>query len=443
MDQRMLARDIVMRLREAGHEAYLAGGCVRDSLLGVEPKDFDVATSATPDQVAALFPRVVPVGRAFGVQTVMEGGASVEVATFRADGPYRDGRHPASVSFTTARQDVLRRDFTINGLLGDPSDGSVRDYVGGVADLEARLLRTIGDPGDRFAEDKLRLLRAVRFAARFNLRIEEATWRAMQEHATEIGGVSPERIGREVVLCLTGPRPDAALRLLKDAGLLAVILPEVDALSQVAQSPPGHPEGDAFVHTALLLSHLPPDPPPALALAGLLHDVGKAVTATRDPDGRWRFFGHDKAGARMAADICRRLRYSRELGAAVTRLVADHMVFYGAAQRSRSSLASLLSRPDIDLLLALHRADALASDGDLYHHNFATQRRAEIGRDMANPPPRPLLTGGDLAALGYAPGPRFGRILAAVEEASRQGAIDSPEEARSFVLERFPREEQP
>jgi len=435
--RRELATGIVKRLRDAGHQAYFAGGCVRDQLLGREPLDFDVATSAPPEAVQALFRRTVPVGAQFGVILVVEDGVPFEVATFRSDDAYVDGRRPTGVHFGSARADAERRDFTINGLFLDPLGGEVVDFVGGLADLRAGIIRAIGDARARIAEDRLRMLRAVRFAARLRFTIEPVTRAAIAAAAPTITDIAAERIGDEIASILTegGARP--GFELLADTGLLVPILPEVAAMAGVAQSPDFHPEGDVFVHTMLLLEQLPAGVSETLALGALLHDVAKPPCAAQH-DGRITFYGHPAVGAEMAVAICQRLRRSRAVWERVAYLVRNHLRLVQAPEMRLSTLKKMLREEGFDELLALARIDALASNRDLRYVEFCERRRAELAAREDIRPPR-LLGGDDLIALGYAPGPRFGEILAALEEAQLEGQVGTREEAERFVAERYPR----
>ncbi len=425
---------IVRTLRGAGHEAYLVGGCVRDLLRGVAPKDYDVATSATPETVQRVFPKTVPVGAQFGVVLVLQGDASYEVATFRTDEGSADGRHPERVVFSTAKEDARRRDFTINGMFWDPIARRVLDVVGGQADLRRRVIRAIGDPAPRFAEDKLRILRAVRFSAVLGFKIEPKTWAAVVEHAREIGVVSHERIRDELIKLFTGPAPGRGLDLLDRSGLLAILLPEVAATKGVQQPPEFHPEGDVYVHTRLLLDLLK-QPSPTLALAGLFHDVGKPPTfKVRD---RIRFDGHDHVGAEMTEEICHRLRLSNEQTEQIVSAVANHMRFKDVQRMRVSTLKRMLRAPNFQEELALHRADCLASHKQLTNWRFLRQKLKEFSAPQALKPP-PLLTGRDLLAAGYPEGPQVGQILRLVEEQQLEGTVSTHAEALALVQREFP-----
>ena len=444
------ASSIVRTLREHEHKAYLVGGCVRDLLLGREPADYDVATSATPLQVMEIFPETFAVGAQFGVVLVppakdvasnvsandSDRGGLVEVATFRSDIGYSDGRHPDEVRFSQdPREDVARRDFTINGMLLDPLTDEVLDFVGGRRDLENKMLRAIGDPERRFAEDKLRMLRAVRFAARFGYSIEPSTWAAIQKLAPEIHVVSRERVRDELTKMLTEGRARDAFLLLDRSGLLGEILPEISAMKGVAQPPQFHPEGDVFVHTLLLLENLPRPCPAALAWGALLHDVGKPATFRVAPD-RIRFDGHVDVGVKMAEEICRRLRLSGDDTQQVSALVDHHMRFGQAMRMSESTLKKFLRMPHFEQHLALHRADCLASHGGLDSYQFVQKKLSEIPPEKMRPPR--LVSGEDLISAGYSPGPQFRKILDAVENAQLEGDLTSRQAAMEFVRREFP-----
>jgi poly(A) polymerase len=436
-DRRELATAIVRRLREAGHEAFFAGGSVRDQLLGREPLDFDVATSAPPDAVRALFPRTVPVGAQFGVILVVQDGIPFEVATFRSDDAYVDGRRPSRVHFGSAREDARRRDFTINALLLDPLGGDVIDFVGGQADLRAGVIRAIGDAGARIAEDRLRMLRAVRFAARLGFEIEPATRAAIVAAAPTIRDIADERIGDEIVKILTEGGARRGFALLLETGLIEHVLPEVHRMRGVAQSPDYHPEGDVFVHTLLLLEQLAAGAPETLALGALLHDVGKPPCAGVH-GGRITFYGHPAVGAEMAVAICQRLRRSRAVWERVAYLVRNHLRLTQAPEMRLSTLKKMLREDGFEELLTLARMDALASSGDLTFVEFCARRRTELAEEEDIRPQR-LLGGDDLIALGYTPGPQFTQMLAALEEAQLEGQVHTRAEAERFVTERYPR----
>jgi len=441
VDMRVAAEAVVGALRRAGHEAYFAGGSVRDLVMSQTPHDYDIATSARPEEVMALFPRTVAVGLSFGVVIVLHGGHELEVATFRADGAYVDGRHPTSVRFSSAAEDVARRDFTINGLLYDPETGQVVDHVGGQADIAARLVRCIGDPMARFGEDRLRMIRAVRFAVRFDFEMDPATWEALCRLAPAIGKVSAERIRDELLKMLTGPTPDRALRLLDASGLLAEILPEVAACKGVDQPPDYHPEGDVFEHTARALAALEPPPTQgrqgweteALWLATLLHDVGKPPTMTVTD--RIHFKGHAAVGARLAEGICRRLRLSTHHVQRTHDLVAAHMRFLDVRRMRKAKRIRFLRLDYIDDLLALHRADRLAGEGDLGQYDYCRAHLADLAPDQLRPPA--LLDGHDLQKRGVAPGPRLGALLRDLEDAQLDGEVTTRTEAEAWLAHRL------
>ncbi|HLW48878.1 MAG TPA: CCA tRNA nucleotidyltransferase [bacterium] len=423
------AAAVVARLRDAGFESYLAGGCVRDRLLGRPAADYDVATAALPAQVTALFPRTVEVGAAFGVVRVVTDDGEYEVATFRTEGPYLDGRHPSSVEFAGPREDAQRRDFTINGLFLDPAADAVLDFVGGRADLTARVVRAIGDPARRFEEDRLRMLRALRLAAELDFAIEAGTFEAVRRHAGDIGAVSAERVRDELVRMLTGPDPGRALSLLRDTGLLAAVLPEIAAEIGVPQPAEFHPEGDVFEHTRLAVAALRA-PSPALAMAALLHDAGKPGTLEYAPD-RIRFSRHDERGVQIAEAVMARLRFPRRDIDRATALVGRHMVFKDLPQMREAKRRRLFADEMFPDLLELHRADCAASHGDLMLYDWA---RAEAARIAESPPaPAPLATGHDVLARGVPPGPRVGAILEAVEDARLEGRIRTREEALALI----------
>jgi poly(A) polymerase len=433
LSSEQLAHDVVHRLRAAGYKAWLVGGCVRDLLLGHHPKDFDVATDARPDLVTELFEKAEQVGAHFGVVLVRQNGAQVEVATFRSDHLYLDGRRPEHVHFETdPRQDVVRRDFTINAMLLDPDTGAVLDYVGGRADLKQGILRAIGDPETRFGEDHLRLLRAVRFAARFKFQIDPATMAAMQRLHASILKVSAERVRDELVRILTEGGARYGFEVLQQSGLLADLLPEVAAMQGVEQPPQYHPEGDVWIHTLLLLEKLQ-NPTPTLALGALLHDVGKPPTFRVAE--RIRFDGHDEAGVKMAHQILSRLKFSNEQMERVEALVANHMRFKDVHKMRESTLKRFLRQPHFEEHLELHRLDVLSSNDRLENYEFVKQRLQEMPEEELKP--RPLLTGNDLIAAGYQPGPAFSKMLAAVEDAQLEGKVRTPAEALDLVQSQF------
>ena len=425
------ATRIVRRLRAAGHEALFAGGCVRDRLLGREASDIDIATSASPEAVQKLFPRTVAVGVQFGVVLVLEEGGEYQVATFRADGAYIDGRHPVSVTFTDAEGDARRRDFTINGLFFDPLENRILDFVGGEADLRAGILRCIGDPAARFAEDRLRLMRAVRFASTLGFRIDPATWEALRARAKDITSVSAERIREELVKTLCHHTRLQGFDLLDESGLLDVLLPEVTELKGCEQPPDFHPEGDVFVHTRLMLSLLPEEVSVPLVFAVLFHDIGKPPTAFRDPNGRIRFNGHEAISATMAEQIFERLRFSNADSEASVVAIKNHMAFKDVQNMRVATLKRFLARPTIDDEIELHRVDCLSSHGMLDNHEFLLAKREEFSHEPLIP--RPLVTGDDLIAAGWPPGPVFKRALDAVQVRQLEGTLGSREEALDWL----------
>jgi poly(A) polymerase len=428
---RQFSESVVRTLADAGHRALFAGGCVRDMLLGKTPHDFDVATAATPEQVLALFPRAIPVGVAFGVVRVLSPGdepLQVEVATFRGETTYSDGRHPDQVSFTDEKEDVRRRDFTVNGLLYDPLKKEVLDYVDGRRDLDLRRLRAIGDPKLRFAEDHLRMLRAVRFAAQLNFEIDGATFGAIKENAEKILKISAERIRDELCKMLTGPDPRKALELLKASRLLKHILPEIDIMEGVEQPPQFHPEGDVWVHTLMLLGQLQ-YAPLTLALGALFHDVGKPPTFQMAD--RIRFNQHEHVGAEMTRAIMARLKFSNEEIVRVESLVKQHMVYKDVQKMRPATLKRFLRQPHFDEHLALHKLDCMASHRDLKSYDFCRAELANAPAETLSPPP--LLSGQDLIALGYSPGPRFKEILRAVEDKQLEGEISDRDTALAYV----------
>lgn len=447
-DSRQHATDIVRTLRNHGHKAYLVGGCVRDLLLKREPADYDVATDATPQRVMEIFPQTFAVGAQFGVVLVPlpknELGASavgpgekvpiVEVATFRSDVGYSDGRHPDEVRFSSdPQEDVQRRDFTINGMLMDPVTSEVLDFVGGREDLKAGIVRTIGEPEHRFGEDKLRMLRAVRFAARFGYAIEAATFDAMQMLAAQIHQVSRERVRDELTKMLTEGRARQAFELLDDSKVLKEVLPEISALKGVEQPPQFHPEGDVFVHTMLLLEKLAPGCSPTLAWGALLHDVGKPATF-RVAD-RIRFDGHVDVGVKMAAEICGRLRFSGDETTQILALVDNHMRFADVHKMKQSTLKKFLRLPEFEEHLELHRIDCLSSNGITESYEFAREQLRTMPAEAIRP--APLITGQDLIDAGYEPGPRFKEMLEMVEDAQLEGRISSRETALELVRRSF------
>ncbi len=427
------AAAVCARLRSEGHRALLAGGCVRDLLLGRQPKDFDVATDARPERVQALFPRTVAVGAAFGVIVVVTETGHVEVATFRAEGAYSDGRHPDAVSFGDPEADAQRRDFTVNGLFLDPLSGEIVDYVDGLGDLKTKRLRAIGDPDLRFREDHLRLLRAGRFAGVLDFEVEAATAAAVRRNAALLATVSPERIQQELSKILLSPRRADALRACSELGLLPVFLPEMEAMKGVEQPPEYHPEGDVFLHTLLVLSHLPEDASLTLALGGLLHDVAKPCTFERAD--RIRFNNHDRIGAEMSVRILERLKFPNAVKERVEYLVAEHLRWKDTPNMRVSTLKRFLAAEGFDELLALYVADCKGSHGKLDFYDLCVSKKAEFGVEKLKPVK--LLTGHDLVALGMAPGPKMGEILKALEEEQLENRITTREEAIQWIRDRM------
>ncbi|MGB7132190.1 MAG: CCA tRNA nucleotidyltransferase [Candidatus Sulfotelmatobacter sp.] len=453
-----LAISIIQTLRRQGFQAYLAGGCVRDLLLNREPADYDVATSASPNEVMKIFPESYAVGAQFGVVLIPQTSSvpsvspvanevpesqqrarendTIEVATFRSDHGYTDGRHPDAVRFSQApREDVLRRDFTINGMMLDPATNEVLDFVGGREDLDLGIIRAIGDPERRFAEDKLRMLRAVRFAARFNYEIDPGTFAAIRRHARDIQLVSRERVRDELTRMLIEGHARRAFLLLDATGLLSEVLPEISAMKGVEQPPEFHPEGDVFVHTLMLLDHLPQPCPPTLAWAALLHDVGKPATFRRAPD-RIRFDNHVEVGVKIAESICKRLRFSRDDTEQILALVDNHMRFGHVMRMKESTLKRFLRLAGFDEHMALHRADSLASHGNLSTYEYLREKMRETPPQQIRP--ASLVNGDDLIAAGYAPGPKFREILEAVEDAQLEGRLQSHDAALEYVRREFP-----
>ncbi len=432
---RARAEEIVHRLREHGHEAVFAGGCVRDLLRGVAPTDYDIATSAIPSQVQEIFPKSQTVGAHFGVVIVRSGGDHFEVATFREDGDYGDGRRPKSVRFTTAEQDAQRRDFTINGLFFDPVGGQVLDFVGGRADLEARIIRAIGDPAARFREDHLRLMRAVRFATVLDFQIEPATWAAVCADAPRLAHIAIERVRDEFVKTLMHLQRVRGFDLLCDSGLMARIIPEILELKGCDQPPEFHPEGDVFVHTRLMLSLLPAAVSLPLLLAVLLHDIAKPATRTWDEEaGRIRFNGHDKLGATMTEEILRRLRFPNEVIAATTAMVANHMAFMNVQSLRTAKLRRFMARATFPDELELHRVDCLGSNGLLDNVEFLLAKQDEFASEPIIPPR--LVDGHDLMNLGVPKGPVLGRLIEEIQTLQLEGRLQSREEALAWARER-------
>ncbi len=454
---RQTAAQIVHRLRHAGFEAFWAGGCVRDALLGREPHDYDVATNATPDQIEALFPHTVPVGKQFGVIIVLEGGHQFQVATFRAEADYQDGRRPGTVRFSHAREDAVRRDFTVNALFYDPITEQVHDWVGGEKDLRARLIRTVGSPEERFAEDHLRLLRAIRFAAQLGFDIEAQTMAAVQTHAEKIKLVSAERIRDELNKLFAPPHAARGLTLLHESGLMSHVLPELVPTLTCDQSPDFHPEGTVFNHIRLMLENLPaehrtamsgeaaggeancgqggPQLLPSLAWCALLHDIAKPLTASRGEDGTIHFYTHEKIGADMAEDILQRLKFPRRQTDEIVAAVRHHMQFKDAPKMRKNTLRRMLLRENFALELALHRLDCLGSHRQLDIYDFIVEQQAELEERPHLLPP--LLNGADVMALGAKPGPALGVLLHELRDHQLAEELKTPDEARAWVREKL------
>ena len=429
------ARVVAQRLCEHGHIAYFAGGCVRDMVRGLPAKDFDIATDATPDIVQKLFPHTYAVGAHFGVVVVVENGANFEIATFRSDGTYLDHRHPVEVRFSSPEEDAKRRDFTINGMFFDPAKNEVIDFVGGRADLEKKIVRAIGDPAARFNEDRLRMLRAVRFGTVLDFKIEDATWKALLANAASINEISAERIREELLKIFLSPDRVRGWDLLDQSGLMRVVLPELDAMKGCLQPEQFHPEGDVFQHTRLMLGLLPEVVSLPLVFSVLFHDVGKPVTASVDETGRIRFNEHDRIGAAMTESIMERLRFSRAEIDAVVEMVRQHMVFKDVPKMRVAKLKRFMARPTFTEELELHRVDCASSHQMMDNYEFLLRKREEFANEPIIPPP--LVRGDDLIALGMTPGPKFGEILEAVETRQLEGALNDREQALAWVKKEY------
>lgn len=431
--QARTAYEIAQTLKKRGHTAYFAGGCVRDFLRGEDPKDYDIATTASPDEIEQSFPKTLPVGKQFGVILVVQGNQHFEVATFRREGAYQDGRHPSEVVFTTPEEDAQRRDFTVNGLFYDPFSKKVIDYVKGQEDISRRLIRAIGDPETRFHEDKLRLLRAVRFASNLGFSIESETWNCLKRLASKIHEVSAERIRDELVKTFT--RPDAArgLELLSDSGLLKEVLSEIEAMKGVEQPPEFHPEGDVFVHTRMLMERLK-NPSPVLAFAALFHDVGKPPTF-QVRDGRIRFYEHSRIGAEMAERIMRRLRFSNDEIEAVVQCVNNHMKFANVQEMREGKLKRFMSTSTFPTELELHRIDCESCHGLLDNYHFLKRKIEEFRKEELRP--KPLLNGDDLLALGMKAGPAMKPLLEEAYELQLEHHLETKEEAREWARKKL------
>lgn len=432
-----IARSIVQELVNAGHQAVFAGGCVRDALLGKEPKDYDIATSARPDEVQRLFLHSVAVGAHFGVIIVRRNGQQFEVATFRRDGEYKDGRRPDHVEFTDAEEDAHRRDFTVNGLFFDPLNNEVLDYVNGRPDLQTQTLRAIGDAKARFHEDHLRLLRAVRFATVLGFEIEAQTWAALCELAPEVRGVSAERIREELVKIFLHPNRVKGFDLLVDSGLMEAVLPEILVLKGCEQPPQWHPEGDVFIHTRIMLGLLPEEVSLPLVLSVLFHDIAKPATFTVDETGRIRFNGHDSLGAEMTEEILRRLKFPNDVIEPTVAAVANHMAFKDVQQMRVSKIKRFMARPTFEDEMELHRVDCMSSNGLKDNYDFLRAKQQEFAAEPEPLIPKPLITGHDVMALGIPPGKRVGELLTAVQNLQLELKLHSREEALEWLKEQL------
>ena len=430
-----IAREIAARLRDRSHIAYFAGGCVRDIVRGETPKDFDIATDATPEVVQQTFPRTYAVGAHFGVIVVVENGFQFEVATFRSDDAYLDGRRPSAVHFSSPEEDAKRRDFTINGMFYDPATDKVIDFVGGRADLEAKLIRAIGEPAQRFQEDRLRMLRAVRFATLLDYKIDNQTWNAIAGNAASINQISAERIREELLRIFLSPNRVRGWDLLDKSGLMGAILPEMETMKGCLQPEQFHPEGDVFEHTRLMLKLLPDKVSVPLVFSVLFHDVAKPVTATVDQTGRIRFNEHDRIGAEMAEAIMERLRFSRAEIDATVEMVRQHMVFKDVPRMRVAKLKRFMARPTFEDELELHRVDCESSHRMLDNYDFLVRKREEFANEPIIPPP--FIRGDDLIALGLKPGPKFGEILDAVETRQLEGMLKTREQALDWVKQEY------
>ena len=429
-----LAFAIAQTLKDHGFIAYFAGGCVRDHLMARQPQDFDIATTARPEEVEKLFPKTIPVGRQFGVVIVLDEETPFEVATFRCEGGYEDGRHPTQVSFTRPEEDAKRRDFTVNGLFYDPFENKVIDYVGGVKDLPRKLIRAIGDPAARFEEDKLRLLRAVRFASTLGFEIEAKTWDAVRRKADEIHAVSPERIREELVKIFTRSGAPRGFALLQESGLMKEVLPEIEAMRGVEQPEKFHPEGDVYEHTRLLLEHLHPPVSVILAFSALFHDVGKPKTSAIRK-GRLTFYEHSEEGAVLAQEIMKRLRFSNEEIKGVCECVLNHMKFMDVKKMRAGKLKQFISRPYFQEEMELHRVDCVASHGMLDNYQFLQEKLKEYANEELKP--KPLVNGNDLIALGMRPGPAMKPVLEELYELQLEGAHKTREEALVWLRQKI------
>jgi len=436
-----MAKDIVGRLKKAGFKAFFVGGCVRDIAMNIPPKEYDITTSATPQDVMKIFPSTIPVGVSFGVVLVLEGNNKFEVASFRKEEKYTDGRHPDRVVYSTdEKDDVMRRDFTINGMLYEPFEEMVIDLVGGLDDLKKRIIKTIGKPDDRFKEDKLRMLRAIRFGAGLDFKIEEDTFLSIKSLAPLISEVSKERIRDEIIKIITQNNPGKGLKLLRESKLLRYILPDVEKMNGVPQPPEFHPEGDVFNHTCMILDKLyditEGEHSPELAMGALLHDIGKPDTYTVTD--RIRFNGHDRIGARMAKNICKDLKFSNKQIEIITSLVKEHLKFKDVFKMREATIKRFLGMSNFDDHLKLHLADCLASHGSTEAYEFIVKKLKDYKKEELKP--KPLLSGYDLIDMGYPRGPLYTKILDSLEEAQLEGTVKNKEDAKGFILKEFPLE---
>ena len=431
-----LAYAIAKTLKDKGFTAYFAGGCVRDHLMGQKPQDFDIATTAKPEEVEKIFRKTIPVGKQFGVMIVVEEEIPFEVATFRCEGGYQDGRHPTHVSFTQPEEDAKRRDFTVNGMFYDPFAQKVIDFVGGIEDLPKRVIRAIGDPAARFKEDKLRLLRAVRFASTLGFEIEKKTWEALCKKASDIHAVSPERIREEIVKIFTRPGAARGFVLLSESGLMKEILPEVEAMRGVKQPENFHPEGDVYQHTRLLLEHLRPPVSTVLAFSALFHDIGKPKTSAIRK-GRLTFYEHSEEGVKIARDIMRRLRFSNEEIEGVSECVANHMKFMDVQKMRAGKLKQFISRPHFAEEMELHRVDCTASHGMLDNLTFLESKLKEYENEELKP--KPLVNGNDLIGLGMKPGPAMKPVLEEAFVLQLEGRFKNREDALEWLKSAVPK----
>ena len=421
-----------MRLIDAGHTTYFAGGCVRDTLLGIEPKDYDIATSATPAEVQDLFPKSNAIGAHFGVILVKANGFPFEIATFRHDGSYKDGRHPESVTFTTPEDDASRRDFTVNGLFQNPQNGEIIDFVDGQQDLRAQSLKAIGNPTERFQEDALRLMRAIRFASTLGFQIEPATWSAICENSDLLAKISAERIRDEFTTIITSKHRARGFDLLTESGLMKHIVPEVYDLIGCEQPPQWHPEGDVYTHTRIMFDMLADEPSAELALAVLLHDIGKPATYSYDQaDDRIRFNGHDRVGTEMADTILHRLKYSNHTIDEVCAMVANHMNFMNVQHMRTAKVKRFMARPTYGDEMELHRVDCASSNGFTDNYEFLRAKEQQFAAEPLIPPQ--LITGKDLIELGLSPGPQFTEILNTIQTEQLEGRLTNKEEAIDYL----------